>query len=125
MKAEQYLKLQDLSERLTDVVISDADPENWIGNGINPSKLTQVERGDAYWCRKMAVASLAVLTRVATLVEIIQNQSKKGSGAAEVTDDDRELDAAVASAEKEAGTLLDKLQSRKAHIDSKKSHGKV
>ena len=125
MKAEQYLKLQDLIERLTDVVISDADPDNWIGKDIKPNDLTQVQRGDAYWCRKMAVASLAVLTRVVTLVEIIQNQSKKGSGAAEVTDNDRELEAAVASAEKEAGSLLDKLQRRQKKLSGKQSHGKT
>lgn len=125
MTPEQYLRLQELSAKLTDVVLFDADPDNWIGKGIAPKDLSQQQRGDAYWCRKLAVSSLSVLTRVAGLTDLIQKQRNSGNGAAVVTDEEATLDAEINAAEKEAAKLLDKLhlRSKKSEFD-KRVHGK-
>jgi len=125
MTPEQYLRLQELSAKLTDVVLFDADPDNWIGKGVAPKDLSQQQRGDAYWCRKLAVSSLSVLTRVAGLTDLIQKQSNAGNGAAGVTEEEATLDAEINAAEKEAAKLLDQLQrrSKKGEFD-KRVHGK-
>lgn len=125
MTPEQYLRLQELSAKLTDTVLFDADPDNWIGKGIAPKDLSQQQRGDAYWCRKLAVSSLSVLTRVAGLTDLIQKQRNAGNGAAVVTDEESTLDAEINAAEKEAAKLLDKLnrRSKKGEFD-KRVHGK-
>jgi hypothetical protein len=82
----------------------------------------QQQRGDAYWCRKLAVSSLSVLTRV---TDLIQKQRNAGNGAAVVTDEESTLDAEINAAEKEAAKLLDKLnrRSKKGEFD-KRVHGK-
>ena len=125
MTPEHYARLQDLGDKLVDVVLIDANPDNWVGKGLNPNQLTQQERGDAYWCRKMAVASLSVLTKIANLTEIIQNNSKKGSSPVNVSDD-RLLEDEVKAAEKEGEKLLSDLLKRKAEKIkvTKTAHGK-
>lgn len=129
MRQDQYERLSTLSEKLADVVLTDADPDGWVGNGKLPKELTQQERGDAYWCRKMAVATLSVLNRVAMLTRIVQEQSRDGVGAAVVVEEESLLDAEINAAEKEASKLLDKLyqRQRKTEFDKRivgKVHGK-
>lgn len=121
MRQDQFERLQALSDKLTDVVLTDADPAGWVGNGKLPKDLTQQERGDAYWCRKMAVATLSVLNRVAVLTDIVREQSNAGNGAAKVSADAETLDAEIKAAEKDAAKLLDKLQRRtkKAEFDKR------
>jgi len=120
LRQDQYEKIQEISERLADVVIADADPVNWTGDGKLPKELTKDERGDAYWCRKMAVATLSVMMRVSNLIGVIQRQTNDGSEAG-VVEDEALLDAEVAAAEKEANRLLDKLNNRKGHLQKFKS----
>lgn len=125
MREDQLTKLKALSEKLADVVLTDTDPENWAGNGIAPSLLTQQERGDAYWCRKMAVASLSVLHRVNSLTDPGRNGQNPALDKIAQSKEEKLLDAEIAAAEREAGYLLDKMQQRehKAKFD-KKVHGK-
>lgn len=125
MRQDQYEKLQALSERLTDVFIDEAEPEKWPGHNIAPGAMDQQTRGDRYWCKKNAVATLTLIGRVAGLTELIQKQSNAGNGAAGVTEEEASLDAEISAAEKEANKLLDQLQNRakKAEFD-KRVHGK-
>lgn len=125
MRQDQYEKIQNLSEKLADVVIQDIDPEGWVGKGKRPAELTKEERGDAYWCRKMAAASLSLLTRVAHLVDVVQKQSSNGQGGAGVTDGEQLLDEEIASAESEAERLLNRLTTQRAKASfDKRVHGK-
>lgn len=127
MRQDQFEKLQTLSEKLLDVALIDADPENWSGYGILPKDLTQQQRGDAYWCRKMAVSIFSVLNRAAALTYIVREQSNAGAGAAAVAEQGSLLDAEINAAEKEAEKLLDKLHQRqtKNEFDKRiKANGK-
>lgn len=128
MRLDQYHRLQALAEELADVVINDADPKVWVGHGKKPNELTQQERGDAYWCRKMAVSSISVLTRVETLIG--QAQERGGVDPAATPDPGQDeqqahLDKEIAAAEKEAARLLSELQhgTAKAAFDAR-THGK-
>jgi hypothetical protein len=126
IRQDQFEKLQTLSEKLADVVLTDADPENWVGNGLAPKDLTQQERGDAYWCRKMAVSTLSVMMRVEHLVGIVKEHRNIGYGAGEAAERDSLLDAEITSVEKEANKLLEALQNKqakKAKFD-RQLHGK-
>lgn len=51
---DQLAKLRQLSEKMVDVVLSDADPDNWTAPGVKLSDLNPLERGDRYWCGKNA-----------------------------------------------------------------------
>jgi len=125
MRQDQYEKLQALSERLTDVFLDEAEPEKWPGHNIEPGAMDQKTRGDRYWCKKNAVATLTLVGRVAGLTDLIQKQSNAGNGAAGVTEEEATLDAEINAAEKEAAKLLDQLQrrSKKGEFD-KRVHGK-
>lgn len=125
MRPDQYEKLQSLSERLTDVFLNEAEPEKWPGNSLDPGIMDQQTRGDRYWCKKNAVATLTLIGRVASLTNIIQEQSNAGAGSAGVTGDEELLDAEIKSAEQEASKLLDELQNRNRKVQfDKRVHGK-
>lgn len=106
MTPDQFEKLNALSEKLTDVLLFDADPENWVGVGIPASQLSREERGDAYWCRKVATASVSVLLRVNSIIDDRLSRTKPHQ------EDEADLDKEIAAAEKEALKLLDRLHKR-------------
>jgi len=93
-----------LSEKLADVVIDEADPDSWPGAGMPLSELSKEDRGDRYWCKKNAAASLSLLSKVE---EIVADQNGTGVRLFERSDD--ELDKEIARAEREAEKLLDKV----------------
>jgi len=127
MRQDQYERLQRLHEELTDVFLDEADPARWPGHGLQPSAMDQQTRGDRYWCKKGAVATIALMTRISNLTDIVQRSSAAGTDQPEAVVDTAqdELDAQVRAAEKEAAKLLKNLQSGagKAAFDSK-VHGK-
>lgn len=125
MRQDQYEKLQALSERLTDVFLDEAEPEKWPGYNIEPGEMDQKTRGDRYWCKKNAVATLTLVGRVEGLTDMIQKQGNAGDGADGVSDAEATLDAEINAAEKEAAKLLDQLQrSRRKDEFDKRVHGK-
>ena len=112
MRQDQFEKLQARGEQLVDVFLSESDPEKWPGHGIEPSAMEKTTRGDRYWCKKDAVATLACAQRIFNLVQVIreravpvnpEGQEGEGEGA-------DSLDAEIASAEAEAKKLLDQVQ---------------
>lgn len=118
MREDQYLKLQGLHAKLVDAALVEADPDNWSGSGIAPKDLTQQDRGDRYWCKKNAVATISLAIRIDTLLGKMQGYGvtpPKPEGA----EDDAEaqaaglLDAEVKAAEREAQKLLKQFQKSK------------
>lgn len=114
MRDDQYGKLQDLATKIADVVIHDADPDNWIAVNVPAKDLSREERGDAYWCRRLATSSLSVLMKVTSVLGQIQHQAKNGLNPVEPGDEADDLDQEIKDAEKEAGRLLKQLTSREA-----------
>lgn len=128
MRADQFARLQSLSERLTDVFLEEADPDRWPGRGIDLANLDQRTRGDLYWCKKNAVATLSLIGRVASLTNIIRMQGGEplppGPEQNGQSEEDG-LDAEIREAEREAQRLLNDIQkgTKKAEFD-KRVHGK-
>lgn len=109
MRGDQHENLRKLGEKLAEVVLRDADPENWVASEKMPCDLTKDERADAYWCRKFAMASLAALARVSSLSAALSaRESRRKSVDAEVIDAEA-IDAEVEAAENEAERLLEAL----------------
>ncbi len=125
MRTDQYVRLQELAEKLTDVFLDEADPSNWNGAGAKLCDMDQETRGNAYWCKKNATATLSVLMRTTSLIGMIQTRSSGGGGAAggvEETEQQKEedsLDADVKKAEKQAAKMLEQYQ-----LKFQKAHGK-
>lgn len=114
MRVDQFLKLQALSEKLADVAIVDADPATWAGAGLTAGTMTQQQRGDAYWSRKMALSSISVLVRVQGLIHSTQqfgDTPPPGAPVADAVDEPPSLEAEIAQAEKDARVVLDRVMS--------------
>lgn len=121
MRPDQLQRLQELTEKLADVVLEEADPAEWPGAGQPLASLTQQERGDRYWCKKNAAATFVLLNRAD---EIIQRRS---SGKPANDDTGEDLDRTIAQAEREAARALERIQSgaHKAAFDRRTHGGKA
>lgn len=113
MRQDQLERLQALEEKLTDVLLGEAEPDKWPGHGLDPGAMDQQTRGDRYWCKKNAVATISLIQRVGTLVGHVQ---LRGTGTTPPEGEDGQpqedhLEDEVKSAEKEAAKLLRELQS--------------
>jgi hypothetical protein len=122
MRQDQFEALQKRGEQLVDVFIAESDPAAWPGHGTKPANMDKATRGDRYWCKKDAVATLACAQRIFTLVQVIRERSAPDlptapDGAPDEVEDS--LDKEVAAAEAEATKLLDQVQrgARKAAFD--------
>ena len=69
MRADQLARLESILEGLINVALNDADPDNWVGSGKVPREMTQQERGDARWCRSLALGSISLTMQVQRLME--------------------------------------------------------
>jgi hypothetical protein len=106
MRDDQITRLQALSERLGEVVITEVDPQNWPGAEKIPTDLTQQERGDRYWCKKNAAATMTLLLKVVNIAGIM-NRQKPAPDAGHGVD---ELDGELAAAEREATAIIERMQ---------------
>lgn len=109
VRDDQYAKLKAIAEKLADVVIHDTNPEHWTGTGKPSKELTQQERGDAYWCRKLAASSLSVLVRVYSVTGMIERAGGAAPAIPESAAGETDLDREVAVAEREAQAILKRL----------------
>jgi len=121
MRADQLQRLQELSEKLADRFLLEADPTEWPGDGRPPADLTQQERGDAYWCKKNAMATGGVLRYTLDLV------AKHGAPNDPEGEPDKEadLDRSIREAERRAAEAVARVMSKSAKqaFDSR-VHGK-
>jgi hypothetical protein len=117
MRQDQYERLQKLEEQLLDVFMDEADPASWPGYGMTLANVDKSTRGDRYWCKRNAAATAALSQRITSLVGRVQasglgTTAPPADAPAEGGEERDELEAEVASAEREAMALLDKVQRR-------------
>ena len=64
MRADQIARLETLHDRLVERALADADPANWVAGEKAPKDMTREERGDAKWCRGLAINTVALTLQV-------------------------------------------------------------
>ena len=85
----------------------------WPGAGTVPRGWDKQERGDRYWHKKNCVATLAIMQRIASLVDHVREKSAASEESPlAVTEGDDDLDREVATAEAEAARYIAGLQKR-------------
>lgn len=127
MRQDQYERLQALTEKLMDVFLTEADPDEWPGKGLKLGEMDAKTRGDLYWVRKTA-ASAAVLHGKALHMLDGQRGIVTDTAARENDDEAAQLDTDIQAAEAEAKRLLLELQAGggKAKKEfEKRVHGKA
>ncbi|WP_336983929.1 hypothetical protein [Cedecea sp. HN178] len=109
MHADYKTRLTALTDKLTDAVLEEADPENWAGGNKRVDQLTKQERGDRYWDKKNAAASLTLLIKVHSLIGM---QTRGGTAKDNPGQDDEafELGQQVSKAEREAARIIERIQ---------------
>lgn len=114
MRPDQLQRLQELTERLADSFLLEADPAEWPGNGTAPAELTPRQRGDAYWCKKNAMATGGVLKYTLDLIKGAGVNS--GEGGEQSPERESDLDKQIKGAEQRAAAavarVLDKAKKR-------------
>jgi hypothetical protein len=120
MRDDQRKQLEELAERLADVFLVEADPDNWSGAGKLPCDMDPQTRGNRHWDRKGAMGTGGVLRYALDLVKF--HQVPNGQGEAE---QDADLDKKIKDAEKRAAAAVNRAldKARKRTFDSK-THGK-
>lgn len=120
MRPDQLQRLQDLSERLADVFLSEADPDNWTAGGKLPCDLTREERGDRHWDRKGAMGTGAVLRYTLDIL----NRQPSGGGDREQDD---AMDASIREAEQRAAKALARVMDKARGKDEfdRRAHGEA
>jgi hypothetical protein len=119
MRPDQLVRLNELSDMLADVLIEEIDPREWPGAGAPLASLSKEDRGDRYWCKKNAAATLMLVGKVGELTKgaLLMNYD---------ADDSRQLDDDIKQAEKEASKLLAQLQDTAGKTEfSKRAYGKT
>lgn len=136
MRQDQFERLHSLEEKLTDVLLKEAEPDKWPGHGIEPGAMDKSTRGDRYWCKKNAVATISLIQRVGSLIGAVR---LRGDGTlppagppAETEDEGEEaqqdsMEEEVLAYEKEAAKLLRDMQadSKKAATDKRQNGRKA
>ena len=114
MRADQIENLRNLVEKLADVVLEEADPDQWPGAGQPLASVDQQTRGDRYWCKKNAAASFSLLERCQSVV----NDAGSVGGQQDRSED---LQRDIDKAEKAAAKALDAAMKRAKSA----THGKT
>jgi hypothetical protein len=125
MRPDQIKRLEELTEKLADVFIVEADPENWSGGGALPNQMTQQERGDRHWDRKGAMGTGGVLKYALDLVNHAQTGAIGADGKEQERDAD--LDRKISDAEKRAAAAVKRVLNKASGKDefNKRVHGSV
>lgn len=110
MRQDQIERLRDLTEKLADVVLEEADPDTWPGSGVPLSDMTQEQRGNRYWCKKNAAGTFSLLERAQSLLSDAGDRRRNRDEDAE---DD--LDKQIAAKEREAQKVLQKAMAKAKH----------
>lgn len=123
MRADQLQRLQELSEKLADVFIVEADPANWSGGGL-PRDMSQEERGNRHWDRKGALGTGAVLAHTLNVIKHYEGR-KPAPGDPEDTDDP--MISVIDTAEQKAKQALDRVMNKAKGKDEfdRRIHGKA
>lgn len=69
MRPDQLARLETLRDRLVERSLIDADPANWVAVDKAPKDMTRDERGDAKWCRGLAINTVALTMQVQRLMQ--------------------------------------------------------
>ena len=106
MRTDQITRLDDISERIGEVFLTEADPDNWNGAGIPLAQLDEKSRGNRYWDKKNAIQTGSLLARVLDLKERQMGLSERQVDPLE--DDSAEKE--IKRYEKKARELIDAIQ---------------
>jgi hypothetical protein len=112
MRPEQLTRLEALRDSLVERALIDADPKSWVAGNKSPKDMTRDERGDAKWCRQLAINTLSLAFQASRLLEnraaggAIVPTAPDGETAAQAQAEEDPIQAEVARFEAAAAEVL-------------------
>jgi len=82
MRPEQIKQLADIEEQLVDVFVEECKPEGW------PMMEDKESRGDRYWHKKNAIATLTIVGRIQTVLRDVRTTEGDSGGKTPPNDDE-------------------------------------
>lgn len=107
MRSDQAKQLETLAEKVLDVFLTEANPENWTGAQTPADEMNPATRGARNWDMKNANQAGALAMRVLDLKDRVAGLAPAGPGA------DDAADADIAKFEKQAKKLLEAVGARR------------
>lgn len=95
LRPDQLERLNDLTQRLTEVFLEEADPATW------PSMDSRDGRGDRLWLKKNAAKTLAIVTQLVFVGQRMEDLKDKPA------DVEANIEDLIARAEKRASAFLE------------------
>ena len=106
-QSEVTRDLEDLADRLTEIAIDECDPTRWPGHGKRVGEMDKAERGDRYWSKQNAQATIMLVKQLHNLVQQRKNGQKARIGLnPTMPTDDEVLAAQTAQAERDAAEAV-------------------
>ena len=109
MRPDQLARLETLRDRLVERALADADPANWVAGDKAPKGMTREERGDAKWCRGLAINTVTLTMQV---VRLLQNPVTGGAVVPEPADEESSVEAEIVLYERAAVEVLSRAAKR-------------
>lgn len=109
MRPDQVILLKELAERLADVFIAEAEPDDWPGADTPASEWTKEVRGDRVWVKKGAMATGGVLRYT---LDLLARDAPVAGGQPEDGEKDSDLDRQIRDAERRATEAVNRALSR-------------
>lgn len=110
MRPDQLARLQEVTERMADVFLTEADPDYWSGNGVLPCDMSKEERGNRHWDKKGAAATAVVMQHAIGLIK--WSQSHETMDEEKQAELDKELDKHLIDAERRAAQAVERAMQR-------------
>lgn len=109
MREDQRIRLEEINERLVDVLLDEADPDNWPGAGILPADMSKEDRGDRYWSKKNAAMTTVLIADNMKL--LVNTKEALGRDPLEAP----EMDDVIDRAEQKAAKRLKEIAEKTGH----------
>lgn len=99
MTSAQYARLAAIQSQLFDVLADECDPTNWPGAGRKPNAWDQQTRGDRYWSKKNAAATMSLIARAQQIFRAELTGYRRSPHGEDETDDTALPEPAMAAGE--------------------------
>ena len=101
-------RLNELADKLTEVMLFEADPVNWVGHGENIGELGGKERMARQNDKRDAAATIQILVKLHSLIDLNKRTNDGNVIAADEEEEAKELAAKVRAAQREAAKIVSK-----------------
>jgi hypothetical protein len=108
MRPDQIARLRDVEEKLADLFIDEANPDNWPCPGEASHKIDSDARSNRFRCKRAAIDTGALLVRTQSLMQIVEGEGDRSP------DMDRWLEQDIGRAEEAAKKAVDRAMARNA-----------